>query len=393
MIQDFPWLGCGPGQFQDYYTAYKLPGASEEIQDPHHWFLEVWATIGTPGLLILLALLAAAAWSSVSRSLDRRVAPGEFIERVTKPHLRSLSGMFLGAALGTSVAWLAGFRLATSTIACCLAGATAAYLPFTGWVRTGNVPHFVSLVAAAAMLVNLLGAGSIGYPCLADSLWLLVAIALNESVSSKFNITSRRGAVALCLGLGAAIVAAFLTQYRPVLACRLQLEIADNAMASGQNVLHREAVIAATKADPWSDLAASRFAAQRFADYRQQPHSSIFSLFESANRRALELAPRRAGAWAQSAEYYRSIAEVRDDQSLRDRALTDARRAIDLYPTKAEWHALVAVLESEAGNSAAAQLHARRALELDDHMRTAGHVDRLLDDQSRAEVLRLIPSN
>jgi hypothetical protein len=49
MIADHPWLGCGPGNFQQYYTLYKLPEASETIADPHNFLLEVWATVGTLG--------------------------------------------------------------------------------------------------------------------------------------------------------------------------------------------------------------------------------------------------------------------------------------------------------------------------------------------------------
>ena len=48
MICDRPWFGCGPGQFQGYYTQYKLPEASETVADPHNFLLEIWATAGTP---------------------------------------------------------------------------------------------------------------------------------------------------------------------------------------------------------------------------------------------------------------------------------------------------------------------------------------------------------
>ena len=58
MIGDHPWLGCGPGQFQDAYTQYKLPQASEEIRDPHNFVLEVWATAGSPAALALVVGLA-----------------------------------------------------------------------------------------------------------------------------------------------------------------------------------------------------------------------------------------------------------------------------------------------------------------------------------------------
>jgi hypothetical protein len=48
MIADHPLVGCGPGNFQNVYTQYKLPDASEEVADPHNFLLDVWATAGTP---------------------------------------------------------------------------------------------------------------------------------------------------------------------------------------------------------------------------------------------------------------------------------------------------------------------------------------------------------
>ena len=68
MIADHPWLGCGPGNFQDAYTRYKLPEASEEIADPHNFLLEIWATAGTPAALAFLAVLGCFAWSTLEAS-------------------------------------------------------------------------------------------------------------------------------------------------------------------------------------------------------------------------------------------------------------------------------------------------------------------------------------
>jgi O-antigen ligase len=67
MALDYPLFGCGPGNFQDYYTQYKLPAASETVADPHQLFLEVAATAGFPALAALLLVLAGAArtlWKS-----------------------------------------------------------------------------------------------------------------------------------------------------------------------------------------------------------------------------------------------------------------------------------------------------------------------------------------
>ena len=58
MIGRHPWLGVGPGNFQDYYTQFKLPQASEEIRDPHNFLLEVWATAGTFAVVALCQALA-----------------------------------------------------------------------------------------------------------------------------------------------------------------------------------------------------------------------------------------------------------------------------------------------------------------------------------------------
>ena len=57
LIADHPIVGCGPGNFQNAYTQYKLPEASEEVADPHNFLLEIWATAGTPAMLAFLAVL------------------------------------------------------------------------------------------------------------------------------------------------------------------------------------------------------------------------------------------------------------------------------------------------------------------------------------------------
>ena len=63
MIADHPLVGCGPGNFQNAYTQYKLPEASEEVADPHNFLLEIWATAGTPAALAFLAVLGCFAWA------------------------------------------------------------------------------------------------------------------------------------------------------------------------------------------------------------------------------------------------------------------------------------------------------------------------------------------
>ena len=64
----------GPGNFGSHYLLHKLPQSSEEIQDPHDLFLEVWATAGFWALLALVAALALAFWNLLGPAV---AGPGE----------------------------------------------------------------------------------------------------------------------------------------------------------------------------------------------------------------------------------------------------------------------------------------------------------------------------
>ncbi len=126
MIRDQPWFGCGPGNFQDAYMRYKLPQASEEIQDPHNLLLEVWGTAGTPALAALLAVLACYFWQTWQRALPEPVPSGE-ASPAAGPIVIALAcaaaGLALanfvgplvdlafdGAGLGRTGRWLSGAR-------------------------------------------------------------------------------------------------------------------------------------------------------------------------------------------------------------------------------------------------------------------------------------------
>ncbi len=72
MIKDRPWLGCGLGNFQDEYTQYKLPEASEVVADPHNLLFEVWATAGTPALAAFLAIFIGVGYDVLRRRRKER---------------------------------------------------------------------------------------------------------------------------------------------------------------------------------------------------------------------------------------------------------------------------------------------------------------------------------
>ena len=409
MIAENPLFGCGPGQFQDIYTRHKLPGASETIQDPHNWLLDVWATSGTLAMLALVASLVTTAWAG-----RRRVAPDscEFDLSETTPSGLAvaangssnfpLKGGLAGLLLGMAIAWLTGFSTSRPTMLLLLAGVVVTWLGLRRWVRSGVLPHGLPMVAAGALLVNLLAAGGITYPCIADSLWLLLAITLNLIDCGKpptagrqpsIHALSQTTGIVISLLLGVLLLGAMVTEYRPVLGARLRLGLADSSLADGRTDLVRQNLEAAVAADRWSGVAAQRLAFRRLEDYRQQPQASVLALFERANSRMLQLAPERSRFWQQSAESYR---EVFDESSRRAdllRAIRDAQHALRLYPTQAELHLLLAELYWLDNQDGLARGSAERALELDDQIQAAGHADRQLDASTRRELEEKIAPN
>ncbi|HEY2760576.1 MAG TPA: hypothetical protein VGI75_07525, partial [Pirellulales bacterium] len=255
-------------------------------------------------------------------------------------------------------------------------------------------------IAAIALLVNLVAAGGISYPGVAGSLWLLLAIELNltdsgirsaESKQSEVSLAgpiercfqSKTGRWAIGLALAALLAASISTEYLPVMACRLQLSIADAAVPANRADQSRAALEAAIAADPWSAEAAARLAEQRFADYQALPTPTQRRSLLEAAALARQLAPRHSGAWAQSAEFATAIhdhtASVEDFEA----AERYFEQAIQLYPSHADLQAKAANFWQSAGKHDRARQAAIDAIQLDDLMRAGGHSDRQLEPAVR----------
>ncbi len=387
MISDFPLLGCGPGQFQDTYTAYKLIGAAEEIQDPHNWLLEVWATSGAPAAILFVAMIGAVA----ARTLRTHHATQatSTADSSSAPDAAVFGGIG-GVVFGTALAWLTGFPIARMHLLFFVAAIVGVWFLLGGWRRDGRRLLRLPLIAALALLVNLLAAGGIGFPAVADSLWLLLAMQLNalgapadgsRSVAAPKSVRWLAG-----LALAAILATAIRLEYIPVMGNRLQLATADAARAAGQAGPYREALEAALAADPWSTTAATQLAAQRFADYQSLPTATQIRSLAEADARARELAPRRSGVWAQSADFAAAIFRDTQDVEYRKAAEGYYARALALYPTNADLQAEVAKFWQSLDDVQRAREAATEALRLDDATRDAGHRDRVLGDTLRQEL-------
>ncbi len=354
MIGDHPWLGCGPGNFKDAYTRYKLPTASEEIADPHNFLLEIWSTAGTPAALAFLAVLGCFAWSVAGNGKKREERRGKSEEGLGKRATggRDTEGLAASAASSkvqipnppTPDAWLfvlaggaAGFLLSLPLgmlseappspmavlLGLPLAGIAVALL--LGWIRDGRMPRLLPALGVAVLLVNLLAAGGISLPSVAGSLWLLMALGLcacecdeTTSFSGRRHVgqepenqadvpsaAKRRWAlnqfwiwIALAVALALAITC-YYTAYSPVLACQSQLRFSERQPS--QAVAHLEAAAAA---DPWAAEPWRRLAALGFLVWRQSPTEDRYERFERAVDNLARQAPNSAATWAAIGDWY-----------------------------------------------------------------------------------------
>ncbi len=228
MIRAYPLLGCGPGNFQNCYTAFMLPEASEEVADPHNFFLEIWATCGLPGAIAFAGVWLAffshilRGWRAGFDTWGRNgpetpVAPADARRRDPpaaggvnhapkgrsqstlskggaaaapwKPHDEGSTSeagkftvIFWGALLGIAASWPLGLLsvVPPGWVVLAAAGVCAVGLwwGLRPWITGGKLPAFVPAVAVIALLIHLSAAGGISFANVATSLWVLAAITL-----------------------------------------------------------------------------------------------------------------------------------------------------------------------------------------------------------------------
>jgi hypothetical protein len=377
MIADHPWLGCGPGNFQDEYTRYKLPEASEVVADPHNGLLEVWATAGSPALVAVLGIFAGMACDLV-RFRRRAVPPlplgggrgeGLLVGRgdLTQPDdvAMLLGGGILGGFL------LAFFIGLASTVALSLesmigglavmALVVAILYP---WIDRGTLPAALPLVAALVLAVNLLAAGGIAFPSVAGSLWLLLALGLSLAGADMPARSLSARATALALGSMLALGCAFLwSDYLPAMNCRLALLRAQTAEKPADQ---RALLKSAAEADPLSDEPWNQLAAIDRANWESRGNRPAFERWAQAIREVALRRPHWAAARAQAGDTY--LQAFRRDRRRDDLAAAIAQyeQAVELYPNRAANHAKLAIALAAAGDADRARQAAAEALRLDE---------------------------
>lgn len=386
MVRDNPLLGIGPGQFQNRYTEYKLPEASEEIKDPHNFLLEVWATAGTPALLLLLAALLLFTGQVFFARRNKRLPPDS--PRTALVMVGTAAGLFLAQAIGT----LVGFGIDAKSFTWALVTLVVTLTLLRGWIRGGSLTPSVCWAGVVVLLIHLLASGGISYPGIAGTLWLLFALGLNLTEVGQ---TPRRFGIHLAWIATALVsllaVMCYVTAYRPVLSSGGLVEQAFSPEMLRHPQRRMELLEQAHEADPRSAMIARLLAEARFQLYLERPDQQRLAAFLEAEGELRRLNPYSSAIWALSAAWYRELAEVSAEQGakFRQKAIEHYRTAIARYPNSAHHHASLAQTLAAADEHAAAAESATEALRLDELTREAGHLDRVLSDELREQLVRI----
>jgi O-antigen ligase len=415
MIADHPSLGVGPGQFQNAYTAYMLPTASEEVADPHNFLIEIWATAGTPALAALLAMLVAFGVAVIrsKRSLGNALCgvpqPAEeghspFSERhggrslqadaVSRPVLDAALAtqdeyprwIYLGAGCGFLLAFplglMGGTELSLAVLWLGLPLAAVAMALLDRWVVTGPLLPVLPAIGVAVLLVNLSGAGGITAAGVAGTLWLLMAAGLNAARCGERLIPKPVGLTLLLLASLLA-VACYQTAYLPVLDSQAEIHKAseeDMAPLMRQRHLLAAATADPLAAQPWRDLATLTM-----RHWQEEPSEVAYALYEHYRQAAARLDPMSAPMWMRFGDDELAAYQRQPRQDRLDAAIRCYRRAVELYPNNAVQRAKLALAHQTAGDQRAFRQQRDRAMELD---RLTPHADKKLPAELRQRLLR-----
>jgi len=268
-----------------------------------------------------------------------------------------------------------------------LAAGSAALL--VGWVYQGRLPAVLPAIGVLVLLVNLLAAGGIGFPGVAGSLWLLMAVGLNTARPDQpRRRLPRISAVAVLVVAVALAFACHLSGYRPVLNCRSKLEAAREECQRGNLAAAEEHLLVAAKADPLADEPWQQLASVALRRCQEEKTPEAIRRFEAYleryNEVLAELAPNSSRAWLAAGELHREAHSITGRQGDIERAVEAYSRAVELYPNSGLCRAKLALAHKAAGQLEAFRREAARALWLDEQ---TPHADKKLPAGLRLELL------
>ena len=187
MVAQSPWFGVGPGQFKARYEMYRADASTEQIADPHNWFLQIATAGGLLAAIIAVVFVVTIVWrfragASVGSNAIR---------------LRA-SVLYIGAAIAVTMIWVGGAMIGylptvDAAILATIAGIAMVWLAIRSdkghSIETSDAykisPQRIAGFAAMAMAIDLMAAGGLIVPGVAIPLWVLVAITTTPTITQS----------------------------------------------------------------------------------------------------------------------------------------------------------------------------------------------------------------
>lgn len=426
VIADSPVFGTGPGNFRTSYLAHKPPEASEEIQDPHNIFFDVWTSAGIIGVAGLACLAASILTSfrlmntsEQQRSVDQSFsAESDHIWGASLKWCAVLGGVlhlgwywwtggdFENEMVGGPPGWANGVW----TIPLCVALFGSFIFRVVADLRS------IALPAAVTLLVHLMGAG--GLQISGVVLLLLILHSLSSSAESRpfsgdlaeINSATASGSRPVLVGAAAVLITGlaicvFCFGIRPIRLKQLQVGNSLVKRIQGDLAGAERALRSAIQEDPLAvdsrqqlaELLAYDFVrdVKRFGLSAAQNSDfppSLYDQYKSFEVAVSEYLKADRRQWAgyhlrgQIRQYY---CRASGGPETADHAISDFRQATKMYPNNAALQADLARVLKEFGKTSQAISAAQKALRQDRINHEWGHEDRFLPADSVLALKRI----
>ncbi|QDT90602.1 O-antigen ligase family protein [Gimesia algae] len=415
VIKENPLWGTGPGNFRSHYLKFKLPGSSEEIADPHNFLLDVWANGGLIAFVGLLLILCLTCYRWIIKPLPDQDTLDS--ETFSTENYFSQSQLMLLLGFGLSFALLWGIQLFVFSIDQSILGlfclgwlalffilnASASLRATDQGVTTSLLP-LAFAAAFIALCIHLSGAGGIAMPAITQTWLLLLALAFpvvtasdNPNVSSveqsRPGSSQTEPAIHLrALSLTVCLILTFffiVSSFAPTIQRKSLVLQAEQSLLRGSSVRNAQRYFSqASQADPLSPAPWQALAEIEFREGEQ--NRSTFERGVELKKEAIQRDPLNPRHYFDLGRQWELQYQATHHQTDLTSALKYFQRAIAGYPHNSLYRAKYAEALSDAGESAASQNEAQRAIELDAANRRGQHVDKYLNEETVSRMKEII---
>ena len=381
MIQDHWLMGIGPGNFQHNYARYQLVEASETVSDPHNFFFEVWALGGTPAMLLLV--LGMGIWLRTamhSHTDSGESAHGEAGRLTSGPvsthgkdewnvvNFQGPIGLAIGAGLACFVSLLNGGDFGLIA----MAGLIAVLCSLaTLHLRTEWVSDHLSVVGLLCLGVALLASGGIGFPSVAMTGILLLALSPRER-GTVVSVQANKVIYGVLLLVTVVCVFCFrATVIDPIRKADQHAQIGQVEAMNGRLEPAIDRLELAILADPYDGNFLFFKLQLLFRRFQMQPKLETVEEMGQIAQKSATVRPNNSKVTLESGKIFLSIlmsgGEL--DQNIKERLELEAlglfEQSTSRRPNDALHAAYRALAYETVGDSSSAQEWAEKALDLD----------------------------